>query len=68
MPNDTEKHEALLCTLKAAQGSDAGPFEQAITEAFEHVCEHLSRLSRHVSSGDEGSDRPLGPGETRTMR
>ena len=41
MSSDTEKHHALLSALKAAQGKADGSFELAVTNAFEHVFEHL---------------------------
>ena len=35
-----------------------GFFEQAVTGAFEHVFEHLERLSSHASvGGPDGEDR-----------
>lgn len=69
MSNETDKHHALLSALKAAQGKGDGSFERAVTEAFEHVFEHLNRLNSHVSlGGPEGDDRHLKPGESPTLR
>ena len=69
MSEDTEKHRALLSALSAAQGKDDGSFEQAVTEAFEHVFEHLGRLNDHVSLGSpDGEDPHLKPGESPTLR
>ncbi|SDM78074.1 hypothetical protein SAMN05216360_103354 [Methylobacterium phyllostachyos] len=69
MSEDTEKHRALLSALKAAQGMGDGSFEQAVTEAFEHVFNHLGRLNDHVSlGGPDGEDRHLKPGESPTLR
>ncbi|AWN38743.1 hypothetical protein [Methylobacterium radiodurans] len=69
MSSDTEKHQALLSALKTAQGKGDGSFEQAVTEAFEHVFEHLNRLNSHVSlGGSDGEDRHLKPGESPTLR
>jgi hypothetical protein len=65
MSSDTEKHQALLTALKAAQGKADGSFEQAVTDAFSHVFEHLQRLNA-VSGPDE--DRPLRAGESSTLR
>ncbi|WP_019905852.1 hypothetical protein [Methylobacterium sp. 77] len=65
MASDTERHQALLTALKAAQGKGDGSFEQAVTSAFEHVFEHLERLNA-VSGPDE--ERPLHPGESSTLR
>jgi len=69
MSSDTEKHHALISALKAATGKADGSFEQAVTNAFEHVFGHLERLNAHVSpGGPDGEDRPLKPGETATLR
>ncbi|KQP40342.1 hypothetical protein [Methylobacterium sp. Leaf106] len=69
MSSDTEKHHALISGLKAAMGKSDGSFEQAVTDAFEHVFDHLDRLNSHVSlGGPEGEDRHLKPGETATLR
>ncbi|MCJ2039782.1 hypothetical protein MKK55_12650 [Methylobacterium sp. J-059] len=69
MSSDTEKHHALLSALKAAQGKADGSFELTVTNAFEHVFEHLGRLNSHVSvGGPHGEDRPLQDGETTTLR
>lgn len=69
MSSDTEKHHALLSTLKAAQGKADGSFEKAVIDAFEHVFDHLNRLNNHVSlGGSEGEDRHLKPGESPTLR
>ncbi|KMO36521.1 hypothetical protein ACQVP2_25635 [Methylobacterium aquaticum] len=69
MSSDTEKHRALLSALKDAQGKGDGAFERAVTDAFEHVFDHLARLNGHVSSGGpEGEDRHLKPGESPTLR
>ncbi|GJD32594.1 hypothetical protein PMNALOAF_3871 [Methylobacterium adhaesivum] len=69
MSSDTEKHHALLSGLQAAMGKGDGSFEQAVTNAFEHVFEHLDRLNSHVSvGGRDGEDRPLQDGESSTLR
>ncbi|MCJ2019996.1 hypothetical protein MKK84_21610 [Methylobacterium sp. E-065] len=69
MSSDTEKHHALLSALKAAMGKGDGSFEQAVTNAFEHVFEHLGRLKSHVSTGGhDNEDRPLEDGESATLR
>jgi len=69
MSSDTQKHRQLLVALKAAQGKQDGSFEQAVTQAFEHVFDHLDRLNSHVSlGGSEGEDRTLKPGESPTLR
>ncbi len=69
MSSDTERHQELLGALKAAQGRKYGSFERAVTEAFEHVFEHLGRLNNHVSlGGPDGEDRHLKPGESPTLR
>ncbi len=69
MSADTEKHRALLATLKDAQGKGDGSFERAVTDAFEHVFEHLGRLNDHVSlGGPDGGDLHLKPGESATLR
>lgn len=69
MSSDTEKHHALLSALRAAQGKGDGAFERAVTDAFEHVFEHLNRLNSHVSlGGPEGGDRHLKPDESPTLR
>ncbi|WP_342150379.1 hypothetical protein [Methylorubrum sp. SB2] len=69
MSSDTQKHRQLLDALKAAQGKQDGSFEQAVTQAFEHVFDHLDRLISHVSlGGPEGEDRTLKPGESPTLR
>ncbi|KQP10319.1 hypothetical protein ASF28_04025 [Methylobacterium sp. Leaf99] len=69
MSSDTDKHQALLQGLKAAQGKHDGTFEQAVTAAFEHVFDHLERLNSHVSAGGrDGEDRPLKAGESSTLR
>ncbi len=69
MSEDTEKHRALLSALRAAQGKGDGSFEQAVTNALEHVFEHLGRLNDHVSlGGPDGEDRHLKPGESPTLR
>jgi hypothetical protein len=69
MSEDTEKHRALLSALRDAQGKNDGSFEQAVTNAFEHVFEHLGRLNDHVSrSGPDGGDPHLKPGESPTLR
>ncbi|MCJ2131925.1 hypothetical protein [Methylobacterium sp. E-045] len=65
MSSDTEKHHALLAALKAAQGKGDGSFEQAVTQAFEHVFEHLERLNA-MSGPEEG--RALHAGESPTLR
>lgn len=51
MSSDTAKHHELLSALKEARGKADGSFEQAVTDAFEHVFEHLDRLNTHVSAG-----------------
>ncbi len=69
MSSDTERHHALLSALRAAQGKGDGAFEQAVTDAFAHVFEHLDRLNSHVSlGGPDGEDRHLKPGESPTLR
>ena len=69
MSADTQKHAELLSALKTAQGKGDGSFEQAVTNAFEHVFEHLGRLNSHVSlGGPEGEDRHLKTGESPTLR
>ncbi|MCJ2038534.1 hypothetical protein MKK55_06115 [Methylobacterium sp. J-059] len=69
MSSDTHKHQELLSALKAAQGRGDGSFEQAVTNAFEHVFEHLDRLNSHVSlGGPEGDERHLKTGESPTLR
>jgi hypothetical protein len=69
MSEDTEKHRALLSALTAAQGKSDGSFEQAVTNAFAHVFEHLGRLNDHVSlGGPDGDDPHLKPGESPTLR
>ena len=69
MSEDTEKHSALLSALRAAQGRGDGSYEQAVTNAFEHVFEHLGRLNDHVSlGGPDGGDPHLKPGESPTLR
>lgn len=69
MSTDTEKHRQLLGALRDAQGKGDGSFEKAVTTAFEHVFEHLSRLNDHVSaSGPDGGDRQLQPGDSPTLR
>ncbi len=69
MSNDTAKHHELLRALKAAQGKQDGSFETAVTQAFEHIFEHLDRLNSHVSAGGpKGEDRPLTPDESPTLR
>ncbi|MCJ2085372.1 hypothetical protein MKK88_05105 [Methylobacterium sp. E-005] len=69
MSEDTEKHRALLSALKAAQGKGDGSFEQAVTNAFAHVFEHLGRLNDHVAlGGPDGGDPHLKPGESPTLR
>ncbi|WP_289015833.1 hypothetical protein [uncultured Methylobacterium sp.] len=69
MSSDTEKHQALLSALRNAQGKGDGSFERAVTDAFDHVFEHLDRLNSHVSlGGPEGEDRHLKPGESPTLR
>lgn len=69
MSADTEKHGALLSALRNAQGKGDGSFERAVTDAFEHVFEHLGRLNDHVSSGGpDGGDPHLKPGESPTLR
>ncbi|TXM66110.1 hypothetical protein FV222_25890 [Methylobacterium sp. WL103] len=69
MSSDTDKHRALLGALKDAQGKGDGAFEQAVTNAFEHVFEHLGRLNDHVSlGGPDGEDPHLKAGESPTLR
>ncbi|KMO19740.1 hypothetical protein [Methylobacterium indicum] len=69
MSEDTEKHRALLSALRDAAGRGDGSFEQAVTNAFEHVFEHLGRLNDHVAlSGSDGGDPHLKPGESPTLR
>ena len=69
MSSDTDQHRALLGALKDAQGKGDGSFEQAVTNAFAHVFEHLGRLNDHVSlGGPDGADPHLKPGETPTLR
>ena len=69
MSSDTEKHRALLKALRDAQGKGGGAFEQAVTDAFEHVFEHLGRLNDHVAlAGPDGGDPQLKPGESPTLR
>ncbi|SFM71011.1 hypothetical protein SAMN05192568_104825 [Methylobacterium pseudosasicola] len=69
MSEDTEKHLALLSALRAAQGKSDSSFEQAVTNAFEHVFEHLGRLNDHVSlGGPDGGAPHLKPGESPTLR
>jgi hypothetical protein len=69
MSSDIEKHRALLTALRDAQGKGDGSFERAVTDAFEHVFDHLARLNDHVSSGGPGGeDRHLKPGESATLR
>lgn len=74
MSEDIEKHRALLSALKDAAGKNAagkgdGSFERAVTNAFEHVFEHLGRLNDHVAlSGPDGGDPHLKPGESPTLR
>jgi hypothetical protein len=69
MSSDTEKHRALLSALRDAQGKGDGSFEQAVTNAFEHVFEHLGRLNDHVArAGPDGGDPHLKPGESPTLR
>ena len=69
MSEDTEKHRALLSALNAARGKGDGAFEQAVTNAFEHVFEHLARLNDHVAPGGaDGGDPHLKPGESPTLR
>lgn len=69
MSSDTAKHHELLSALKEARGKADGSFEQAVTDAFEHVFEHLDRLNTHVSAGGpEGDERPLKPDESPTLR
>lgn len=67
MSSDTEKHYALLSSLKTAMGKGDGSFEQSVTSAFEHVFEHLGRLNSHVSAGHANKDRPLEDGESATL-
>ncbi|GJD42338.1 hypothetical protein AFCDBAGC_0174 [Methylobacterium cerastii] len=66
MTSDIERHQQLLSSLKQAQGKGDGSFEQAVTDAFEHVFEHLGRLN--AISDPDAEDRPLKPGETATLR
>lgn len=69
MSSDTQQHHELLSAVKAAQGTQDGSFEKAVTRAFEHVFEHLDRLNSHVSTGgSEGEERPLKPDESPTLR
>ncbi|GAA0269849.1 hypothetical protein GCM10008965_42330 [Methylorubrum aminovorans] len=69
MSTDTEKHRALLSALRDALGKGDGSFERAVTDAFEHVFEHLVRLNDHVSlGGPDGSAPHLKPGESPTLR
>lgn len=69
MSSDTQKHHELLSAVKAAQGTQDGSFETAVTRAFEHVFEHLDRLNSHVSTGGpEGEERSLKPDESPTLR
>lgn len=69
MSSDIETHRALLSALKDAQGKGDGAFEQAVTNAFAHVFEHLGRLNDHVSlGGPDGGDPHLKPGESPTLR
>lgn len=69
MSSDSDKHQALLSALKAAEGKGDGSFEKAVTAAFSHVFEHLERLNSHVSvGGPDGDDRHLKPGESATLR
>ncbi|BAU92476.1 hypothetical protein MPPM_3871 [Methylorubrum populi] len=69
MSSDTHKHHKLLSAVKAAQGTQDGSFETAVTRALEHVFEHLDRLNSHVSTGGpDGEDRPLKPDESPTLR
>ncbi|MEE7450977.1 hypothetical protein MRF4_26010 [Methylobacterium radiotolerans] len=69
MSSDTDKHRALLAALRDAQGKGDGSFERAVTDAFEHVFEHLGRLNDHVAlGGPDGGDAPLKPGESPTLR
>lgn len=69
MSRDTETHHRLLSALKAAQGKGDGSFEAAVTAAFEHVFEHLTRLNDHVSpGGPDGGEPHLQPGESPTLR
>ncbi|KQP91276.1 hypothetical protein [Methylobacterium sp. Leaf117] len=69
MSSDTEKHRELLAALKGAQGKSDGSFEQAVTNAFQHVFDHLGRLNSHVSlGGAEGEDRQLRSDESATLR
>ncbi|MHC2106791.1 hypothetical protein [Methylobacterium sp. CM6246] len=69
MSADTEKHRALLGALKDAHGKGDGSFEKAVTAAFEHVFEHLGRLSDHVArGGPDGEERRLEDGESATLR
>ncbi len=69
MSTDTEKHRALLSAQRDAQGKGDGSFERAVTDAFEHVFEHLGRLNDHVSlGGPDGGDPHLKPGESPTLR
>lgn len=69
MSADIEKHRMLLSALRDAQGKGDGSFERAVTDAFEHVFEHLGRLNDHVSLGGAGvGARHLKPGESPTLR
>ncbi|WP_267358574.1 MULTISPECIES: hypothetical protein [unclassified Methylobacterium] len=69
MSSDTDKHHALLTALKEVQGKGDGSFEQAVTDAFEHVFDHLARLNAHVSQGgSSGEERLLEDGESATLR
>lgn len=65
MSSDTQQHHELLSAVKAAQGTQDGSFEKAVTRAFEH----LDRLNSHVSTGgSEGEERALKPDESPTLR
>lgn len=69
MSTDTEKHRALLNALRNAQGKGDGSFERAVTDAFEHVFEHLGRLNAHVAlGGPDGGEPHLKLGESPTLR
>lgn len=69
MSEDTEKHRALLSALRDAAGKRDGSFEEAVTNAFAHVFDHLGRLNDHVSlGGPDGGDPQLKPGESPTLR
>jgi len=69
MSSDTETHRQLLNALKVAQDKRDGSFEKAVTAAFEHVFEHLTRLNDHVSpGGPDGGELHLKPGEPATLR